>query len=441
MRQLSPGSAVLRLCAMSVVIAVLAGCATTSVETDQLVPAKWKQSASLKRVAVLDFLYGGRKDGASTDAIQSTVASIELEGSKYFTVIERSRVQALVNEQKLSTTGLFDSSQAARLGRLLQVQTVLLGTVGTNQYAVAPYTDTKKVCSSRNSKGKCTNYRDRTVSCNNHTHTFSFIPKFVSVESAEVLYSDTYTGEAVDKTCDEAGKTKVQLEREARESALAQFRRDIAPYKASVDVAILTNYCTSSSALTSRITGPCDTSAPPENVLAKVKGGAKFAKSGRMDRACTLWGEAAGQHQDGFILPYLQGVCAELYEGNLQNALGYYQRADARTLEPVKAINRALSRIQQKQLSGGLSAARGSSSNWTVSPSTRVAAKTAAPKPKPSPRVRRAQQRLTDLGYDPGQVDGFAGAKTLQAIQQYQDDNGIPVSGKLDSETVEALGI
>lgn len=431
-------SGLCKLAIVASVSAILAGCATT-VSTERLVAPKWKESATLKRIAVLDFIHADKKDSRSTDAIQSAVGSIDLDGEKYFTVIERSRVQALVNEQKLRTTGLFDSSQAAKIGKLLQVQTVLLGTVDTNEYSADPYTGTEKVCVSRNPKGKCLSSKDQNVSCVNHTHVFSFIPKFISVQSAEVLFTGTYSAEATDNTCRKPGKSKVQLEQEARDSALTQFRQDIAPYKSNVDVPILVNYCTASSGLTSKFTGPCDTSAPPESVLAKVKGGAKFAKSGRMDRACTLWGEASGQHQDGFILPYLQGVCAELHDQNLPDAMGYYQRADSRTLEPVKAINRALSRVEAKMAQGGVSARSPASSSWTVTPSAKSAPRKNVP--KPSPRVRSAQERLSDLGYDVGVADGYAGEKTLQAIRTYQADNGIAVSGKLDAETVEALGI
>lgn len=55
--------------------------------------------------------------------------------------------------------------------------------------------------------------------------------------------------------------------------------------------------------------------------------------------------------------------------------------------------------------------------------------------------LNRAQARLKDLGYDPGNVDGVDGAKTRAAVERFQRDSGLPVSGTLDPETREKLGI
>lgn len=55
--------------------------------------------------------------------------------------------------------------------------------------------------------------------------------------------------------------------------------------------------------------------------------------------------------------------------------------------------------------------------------------------------VTKVQNRLIDLGYDPGPVDGCMGPKTTEAIRAYQSDNQIPPSGDITSELVESLGI
>ena len=39
------------------------------------------------------------------------------------------------------------------------------------------------------------------------------------------------------------------------------------------------------------------------------------------------------------------------------------------------------------------------------------------------------QQRLADLGYDPGPVDGVVGARTRAAIRAFQKDNELPETG------------
>jgi peptidoglycan hydrolase-like protein with peptidoglycan-binding domain len=47
--------------------------------------------------------------------------------------------------------------------------------------------------------------------------------------------------------------------------------------------------------------------------------------------------------------------------------------------------------------------------------------------------------RLEELGYDPGPIDGIIGEKTAHAIKQFQHDNDLLVTGKLDEKTIEKL--
>lgn len=74
-----------------------------------------------------------------------------------------------------------------------------------------------------------------------------------------------------------------------------------------------------------------------------------------------------------------------------------------------------------------------------------------APRPKPAdPRttqevalepevVTLVQGWLADLGYRPGPADGVMGRKTRDALRLYQDDNGLPVNGKITQATLGRL--
>ncbi len=53
--------------------------------------------------------------------------------------------------------------------------------------------------------------------------------------------------------------------------------------------------------------------------------------------------------------------------------------------------------------------------------------------------VKQAQQKLTDLGYDLGLVDGIYGRKTRDAVRQFQAEYGLPVSGAVDDRTWRTL--
>ncbi|WP_143308230.1 TonB family protein [Candidatus Entotheonella palauensis] len=53
--------------------------------------------------------------------------------------------------------------------------------------------------------------------------------------------------------------------------------------------------------------------------------------------------------------------------------------------------------------------------------------------------VRQAQQRLQHAGFDPGPADGLPGAATAKALRAYQQAHKLPVTGKLDNRTKQAL--
>ncbi len=53
--------------------------------------------------------------------------------------------------------------------------------------------------------------------------------------------------------------------------------------------------------------------------------------------------------------------------------------------------------------------------------------------------VLEVQQRLKDLGYDPGPVDGIPGKLTEAAVRRYQEDTNLPVDGVASQELLESL--
>jgi peptidoglycan hydrolase-like protein with peptidoglycan-binding domain len=55
--------------------------------------------------------------------------------------------------------------------------------------------------------------------------------------------------------------------------------------------------------------------------------------------------------------------------------------------------------------------------------------------------VRQAQERLKELGYYEGAIDGVYGPKTAEAIREYQQGQGLTATGRLDQETAQALQI
>ena len=55
--------------------------------------------------------------------------------------------------------------------------------------------------------------------------------------------------------------------------------------------------------------------------------------------------------------------------------------------------------------------------------------------------IASVQAELQRLGYNPGGVDGSFGPRTRRALIDFQQDNGLPVTGEIDEETLSALGL
>lgn len=53
--------------------------------------------------------------------------------------------------------------------------------------------------------------------------------------------------------------------------------------------------------------------------------------------------------------------------------------------------------------------------------------------------VRILQIRLTEMGFEPGYVDGVAGGRTLDALNRYRDSLNLPPVGAIDYGTVGGL--
>ncbi|MDQ7007107.1 MAG: CsgG/HfaB family protein [Acidobacteriota bacterium] len=119
-----------RLAALAVPVLVLAAALFSSVST-----AVAKDDARL-RVAVIDFdteaLHGSWRYSWHWSNLSKTAAANlaeELFKTGRFRVIERQRLDAVLSEQNLGDSGRIDATTAARIGKILGVQLVVIGSV------------------------------------------------------------------------------------------------------------------------------------------------------------------------------------------------------------------------------------------------------------------------------------------------------------------------
>ena len=55
--------------------------------------------------------------------------------------------------------------------------------------------------------------------------------------------------------------------------------------------------------------------------------------------------------------------------------------------------------------------------------------------------IKKAKEALKAKGLNPGPIDGTPDSKTQQALREFQQANKIPVTGTLDQQTAEKLGV
>ena len=75
----------------------------------------------------------------------------------------------------------------------------------------------------------------------------------------------------------------------------------------------------------------------------------------------------------------------------------------------------------------------------TTTPTATTPSRTPAVEPADKSDVRTAQRLLTELGHDPGPVDGVLGPKTRIAIMQFQINQGIKLNGEVSDDLIVRL--
>jgi peptidoglycan hydrolase-like protein with peptidoglycan-binding domain len=74
-----------------------------------------------------------------------------------------------------------------------------------------------------------------------------------------------------------------------------------------------------------------------------------------------------------------------------------------------------------------------------AAPMANRAAAVAAPRRQPSPLVERVQRALARDGFYRGTLDGLFGPQTRAAVVQFQQQNGLRPTGRLDRATLDKL--
>ena len=126
-----------------------------------------------------------------------------------------------------------------------------------------------------------------------------------------------------------------------------------------------------------------------------------------------------------------------------QQDLQHIQKQIAAATQELKHLEYLRARVSgeidtmRPQPSGG--SAQAGAAEETVRPQVSPTSPPGASLPLSKEEVSKAQQALTMLGYGTLKADGVPGPGTRRSIEAFQQGQGLPVTGRLDAETVRAL--
>lgn len=152
-------------------------------------------------------------------------------------------------------------------------------------------------------------------------------------------------------------------------------------------------------------------------------------RTSRIVAATSVEGEATDVNMGGLIGGYAGG-------GALAAGLGGWKNTPTEKALRM-CINDAVNFIVSKTpptyyRHGGTAATPVSTPAAAVAPATGTAA-------AGKDVVREMQTKLSSLGYDVGTPDGVAGKKTEAAVRQFQQANGLQVTGQFNPATIQAI--
>lgn len=324
---------------LAAALVIASGCATT-IKTSVLMPGRVDQAAQFKSVAVLPF--DGPDGRAVTSVLEGTLAGVMIDDKQFFQIVDRGSLDKAMNEMKLAMTGAVDANTAAQVGKIVGAKGIYTGIVTTSAVNSSRYTEKRRKCSSyrtvTDSKGRksqeCVRWYDDEVNCTKRTATFAFTPKLVEVETSRLIFSNTYESSLESKGCEDESRALMDgevMRKKVQGDAMQKFRMDVAPYYAAMEFTLKDS--------TSGIAS--------DAAKTKLKDGITFAGSGRMDRACALWGEARPLAPDSISILFNLGICAET-QGKPEEAQALYQQIDKMLTKPDESVNKALARVTEQ---------------------------------------------------------------------------------------------
>lgn len=260
------------------------------------------ETSGFRHLAVIPFEHaGGPAGGAAgfTAALEDTLRGIRFGPHPYFTLVERSQIDAALAAQGLPPAGLIDADVAPSLGAALDVEALYTGRVRVDLER-RDFTEDRQRCAEQaRCQGltdcllrSCTRLETVQVTCRTVTATATAAPRLIDSATGTQIYGRRLSEGVTASGCpDRAPPDEDTLIARARNAVLGQLAKDVAPWHAC---------------------RPLDLEESPDFTGADQTRFAEalaLARDGRIERACRLFDALAADHPADPALTANRGLC------------------------------------------------------------------------------------------------------------------------------------
>lgn len=304
---------------------LFSGCAQR-VKVHTLAPAKIDRASMTKKIAVMHFKNDSK--GLSSK-IETAMATKIIDGKPYFTVLSRSDIDKILQEQRLQYSGLIDESTAVEVGNLIGVQAIITGEISDASSSFSYFRKKRIRCIDK----KCKETQSYTVPCRRGFYSISAQLKMIDVEKGDIIHADTFKKSTRHSHCSDenGGLPSESHELNILSNYVAKsFVSKLYPTPMTFDVELLED--------------PDVNFTDEQEDLLEYS--LEYIETGRYKKAEEFLSKLLNSSNDkSYVAAYNLGVVKEV-QGQYNHAQQLYALADSLKLEPIEPIDVAVVRIQ-----------------------------------------------------------------------------------------------
>lgn len=320
------------LSCLIVVVLMGIGCAP-KVKTKVLLPAEINLSV-YRTVTVIDFEGATGNWGKRIASwLEEELIKVKVDDQPYFNVVSRSRLNKILEEQKLQMTGLTDPGTSQQIGHLLGVNAIITGIVNTANSRDRSYSrKVTRMVKTPDGKRKSVQVQEP---CIERKAQVDFSIQFISVETGKIEVSEAFSHQKVERACGERKLARItspeKLLISCAKKAIGKFVRKVVPHYTTVELKLKKK--------------DDSVSGSGKEITKLLEIGNKFAENGDLDGALERFRTAVNMKPDSPAAHYNLATILEL-RGELHKAREHYE--SAARIKPEDDYIKAVAHIQER---------------------------------------------------------------------------------------------